>query len=98
MPLTIRKNSFLFILAFILHSTLTAQVVGSVMNEVFKKTTLVPQATGLNDPWEITYASDGKLWITVAKDYKILRMDPATGTRDTVLNIAPGATGYLTAA
>jgi PQQ-dependent dehydrogenase (s-GDH family) len=67
------------------------------MNEVFKQTTLVPQATGLNDPWEITYASDGKLWITVAKDYKILRMDPVTGTQVTVLDISPSATGYLTA-
>jgi PQQ-dependent dehydrogenase (s-GDH family) len=74
---------------------MTAQVVGSVMNEVFKQTTLVPQASGLNDPWEITYGADGKLWITVAKDYKILRMDPSNGTQTTVLDISPTASGYL---
>jgi len=67
------------------------------MNEVFKQTTLVPQATGLNDPWEITYGSDNFLWITVAKDYKILRMNPSTGTQTTVLDISPTSSGYLTA-
>jgi PQQ-dependent dehydrogenase (s-GDH family) len=66
------------------------------MNEVFKQTTLVPQASGLNDPWEITYGADGKLWITVAKDYKVIRMDPSTGTQTTVLDISPTASGYLT--
>lgn len=77
--------------------TSSANVTGSVMNEVFKQTTLVPQASGLNDPWEITYGPDSMLWITVAKDYIVQRMNPNTGTQTTVLNIAPGATGYLTA-
>ena len=71
-------------------------VTGSIMNEVFKQTTLVPQASGLNDPWEITYGLDSFLWITVAKDYKILRMDPVTGAQTVVLDISPTATGYLT--
>jgi PQQ-dependent dehydrogenase (s-GDH family) len=96
MPLTIRKNYFLGIIAIFLTNSITAQVVGSVMNEVFKQTTLVPQASGLNDPWEITYGADGKLWITVAKDYKVIRMDPSTGTQTTVLDISPTASGYLT--
>lgn len=74
------------------------QVLGNnLTKEVFKQTTLVPQSSGLNDPWEITYGSDGFLWITVAKDYKILRMDPANGNATTVLDISPTATGYLTA-
>jgi trimeric autotransporter adhesin len=71
-------------------------IIGSAMNEVFKQTLLVPASNPLNDPWEITYGSDGFLWITIAKDYKVLRIDPATGAVTTVLDIAPGATGYLT--
>jgi trimeric autotransporter adhesin len=71
-------------------------VVGSAMNEVFKQTLLVPASNPLNDPWEITYGSDGFLWITIAKDYKVLRMDPATGAYTTVLDISPTGTGYLT--
>jgi trimeric autotransporter adhesin len=73
-------------------------VIGSAMNEVFKQTLLVPASNPLNDPWEITYGTDGFLWITIAKDYKVLRMDPATGAVTTVLDIAPGASGYLTGA
>ncbi len=71
-------------------------VVGSAMNEVFKQTALVAASNPLNDPWEITYGSDGFLWITVAKDYKVLRINPATGAITTVLDISPGASGYLT--
>jgi trimeric autotransporter adhesin len=71
--------------------------VGSAMNEVFKQTTLVPQVSGLNDPWEITYGPDDSLWITIAKDYKVIKMHPTDGGSRTVLDISPGATGYLTA-
>ncbi len=73
-------------------------VTGSSMSEVFKQTTLVPQASGLNDPWEVTYGPDDSLWITVAKDYKVLKMHATDGGYRTVLDLAPGATGYLTAA
>lgn len=69
---------------------------GSAMNEVFKQTTLVPQASGLNDPWEITYGPDDSLWITVAKDYKVLKMHPTTGAYRTILDLSPTGTGYLT--
>jgi hypothetical protein len=72
-------------------------VTGSNMSEVFKQTTLVPQASGLNDPWEVTYGPDDSLWITVAKDYRVLKMHPSDGGYRTVLDLAPGATGYLTA-
>jgi PQQ-dependent dehydrogenase (s-GDH family) len=77
------------------------------MNEVFKETILngsidvspgAPYpANNLNNPWEITYGSDGFLWITEAKGYKVRRMDPVTGVSTTVLDLSPGITGYLTA-
>ncbi|HVZ55881.1 MAG TPA: PQQ-dependent sugar dehydrogenase [Chitinophagaceae bacterium] len=66
------------------------------MNEVYKQTVLSP-ANGLNDPWEITYGSDGYLWITESKGYKVYRMDPATGTKTTVLDISQNATFLPTA-
>jgi glucose/arabinose dehydrogenase len=68
----------------------------STMNEVFKQTTLVPQASGLNDPWEVTYGPDDSLWITVAKDYKILKMHKTNGGYRTILDLSPTGTGYLT--
>ena len=95
---TINFYYIAFIVLMFQQSFVNAQtVIGSVMNEVFKQTTLVNQASGLNDPWEVTYGSDNFLWITVAKDYKILRMDPTTGAQTTVLDLSPTATGYLTA-
>jgi trimeric autotransporter adhesin len=71
-------------------------VTGSTMNEVFKQTTLVGVSNQLNDPWEITYGSDGFLWVTEAKGYTVRRMDPATGAMTTVLDISPTGTGFLT--
>ena len=61
------------------------------MNEVFQQQILsAPQI--LADPWEITYGPDGYLWITEAKGYRLYRMNPTTGARDTVLNISQGST------
>jgi len=60
------------------------------MKEVFQMTTLSP-ASGLNDPWEITWGPDNYLWITEAKGYKVHRMDPATGVKVTVLDISSGS-------
>lgn len=61
------------------------------MAEVFQQTTLSP-ANVLNGPWEITYGPDGYLWITEAKGYKVYRMNPATGSKTTVLNISQNST------
>ncbi|RYE20648.1 MAG: hypothetical protein EOP51_17380, partial [Sphingobacteriales bacterium] len=67
---------------------------GSRLNEVFKRVDLVPVASGLNDPWEITYGHDGMLWITEAKGYKVRRLDPNTGAGTIVLDLAIGATAF----
>ncbi|HTE25130.1 PQQ-dependent sugar dehydrogenase [Flavitalea sp.] len=85
------KNYLLLLVTFViisnqLHSQLTGP--GSRMGEVFQRTDLVDATPGLNDPWEITYGSDGKLWITESKGYKIQRLDPSTGTGTTVLDLA----------
>jgi trimeric autotransporter adhesin len=62
----------------------------SRMNEVFKLTT-ISSAGNLNYPWEVTYGPDGYLWITEARGYKVVRMDPNTGQKNTVLDISQGS-------
>lgn len=68
----------------------------SRMKEVFKME-ILSGINQLNDPWEITYGPDGYLWVNEARGYKVHRMDPNTGTKTTVLDLAQGASGYLTA-
>jgi trimeric autotransporter adhesin len=60
---------------------------GSRMNEVFKLTT-ISTSGNLNYPWEVTYGPDGYLWITESRGYKVVRMDPNTGQKNTVLDIS----------
>jgi PQQ-dependent dehydrogenase (s-GDH family) len=38
-------------------------------------------ATGLEDPWEVTWGPDGWLWITERVGKRIVRIDPESGTR-----------------
>jgi glucose/arabinose dehydrogenase len=78
--------------------TLSNQLVGqgSRMKEVFKQTILsVPGV--LADPWEVTYGPDDSLWITESKGYKVYRVSPVDGGRQTVLDISQGST-FLPAA
>jgi trimeric autotransporter adhesin len=69
------------------------QVGSGRMKEVFHQQIIsAPQV--LADPWEVTYGPDNKLWITESKGYRVYRMDPTTGVRDTVLNISQGSTFF----
>jgi trimeric autotransporter adhesin len=67
-------------------------VVGSGrMNEVYNQQILsAPQV--LADPWEVTYGPDNALWVTESKGYRVFRVNPTTGVRDTVLDISQGST------
>jgi len=38
-------------------------------------------ASGFEDPWEVTYGPDGWLWITERVGKRVVRVDPANGTR-----------------
>lgn len=70
----------------------TTSTVGSGrLNEIYQQTILSTPSL-LNDPWEITYGPDGYLWITESKGYRVLRMDPNTGARTTVLDLGWGST------
>lgn len=60
------------------------------MKEMYQQTILSSINT-LDNPWEVTYGPDNKLWITESKGYRLYRMDPVTGNRDTVLDISQGS-------
>ncbi len=45
-------------------------------------------ATGLADPWEITWGPDGFLWVTERAAKTVTRVNPADGSKTTVLTIA----------
>src|SRR5579871_5960183 len=45
-------------------------------------------AAHLIDPWSVCYGPDNELWITEAKSYKVSRIDPVTGDRQVILDLA----------
>ena len=44
-------------------------------------------ASGLEDPWEVTYGPDGWLWITERVGKRVVRVNPADGTRKVAITI-----------
>jgi trimeric autotransporter adhesin len=71
----------------------SSNVTAGRMNEVYQQT-IFSTPNILADPWEITYGSDGFLWITESKGYRLFRMNPNTGERTTVLNLSRGSTFF----
>ena len=107
-PIPMKMPPFFLLSGLLLSATAFSQtnITGSRMKEVFQETIIhgtevanigdpVPSGN-LNNPWEITYGPDHFLWITEAKGYRVRRMNPATGAVTTILDLSPGASGYLT--
>ena len=44
-------------------------------------------ASDLEDPWEVTYGPDGQLWITERVGKRVVRIDPADGSRKVAVTI-----------
>jgi PQQ-dependent dehydrogenase (s-GDH family) len=44
-------------------------------------------ASGLDGPWELTWGPDGQLWATERKGRRVIRINPANGTRSTLLTV-----------
>ncbi|MEP7280056.1 MAG: PQQ-dependent sugar dehydrogenase [Bacteroidota bacterium] len=65
---------------------------GSRMNEMFQRTDLIPAASGLSDPWEVTYGPDDSLWVTEAKGYKVYKVSPVSGAKRMILDISQSST------
>jgi trimeric autotransporter adhesin len=61
------------------------------MKEIYQQT-VMSAPNVLADPWEITLGPDNNLWITESKGYRLYKMNPNTGVRDTILNISQGST------
>lgn len=68
-----------------------SNVVAGRMNEVYQ-TQILSSPQALLDPWEVIYGPDDNLWVTEAKGYRVYRINPTTGVRDTILDISQNAT------
>jgi PQQ-dependent dehydrogenase (s-GDH family) len=49
--------------------------------------TVCTVASGLSDPWEITYGPDHFLWVTEARGYRVSRINPETGEKQLLLDL-----------
>lgn len=80
------KNLILF-LVIVLFTTnkISAQRVEIWSNQIFQIDTL---SAKLSYPWEITYGPDDSLWVTEARNYRVVKIHPHTGGKRTVLNLA----------
>src|SRR6476659_4098502 len=43
--------------------------------------------SGLEGPWELTWGPDGQLWATERKARRVIRINPADGSRTTLLTV-----------
>ena len=44
-------------------------------------------ASGLGNPWEVTWGPDGQLWITERTAFRVTRVNPADGTKKVALTL-----------
>lgn len=80
-----------FILNCMLAGTaLYAQELSTPAKEDFKIRIV---ADKLSDPWAISYGPDNQLWVTESKNYKVWRIDPATGRKEQLLDLS-GQRGF----
>lgn len=78
------KKLFLLIpIVFIAYQFTNAQPSATRMKEIFSETIIATNAANLNSPWEITYGSDGYLWITESKTFLIRRILPTASYTST---------------
>ena len=51
-------------------------------------------ATGLDGPWEITWGPDQHIWATERRGRRVIRINPADGTRTTLLSLPEAHTTF----
>jgi PQQ-dependent dehydrogenase (s-GDH family) len=61
-----------------------SQAIKGAMGEKFEVRIV---ADKLSDPWEIVYGPDSSLWVTEARGYRVLRVNPKTGNKTVILDI-----------
>lgn len=74
----------ILIIEYFLAFTGNAQTATGPLGETFHYRVV---ANSLSDPWEITYGPDNYLWVTEAKGYKVSRINPATGSKTTLIDL-----------
>ena len=83
-----------FLLSAILPATLPARDSPDSVLRGTKQFSRRVLATGLANPWEITWGPDNMLWVTERTGKRIVRIDPETGNRTVAISIpevsAPG--------
>jgi PQQ-dependent dehydrogenase (s-GDH family) len=52
-----------------------------------KRFTMRVVASGLDNPWEVIWGPDGKLWVTERSALRITRLDPVTGERQVLARL-----------
>lgn len=76
---------FLFLVLLFANSSVSAQSKALTNDANFDIRVI---ADKLSDPWEVTCGPDDFLWVTEAKGYRVLRIDPASGKRQVLLDLS----------
>ncbi|MBN8666959.1 MAG: PQQ-dependent sugar dehydrogenase [Chitinophagales bacterium] len=66
---------------------LSATIKGFPQSEPFSKRVV---ASAFNSAWEVVYGPNDSLWVTENRTWKVYRVDIATGTKTTVLDLRSG--------
>src|SRR5688572_18584450 len=73
---------FCFLFLWILQTQTSASAQAG--DKLFTKKVI---AENLDDPWTVICGPDQHLWITEAKGYRVIRINPQTGSRDTLVDL-----------
>ena len=77
--------------ALVLVSAAAARQDPTIVVNPPEKFTMRVIATGLDGPWEITWGPDQQIWATERRGRRVIRINPADGTRTTLLSLPEAA-------
>ena len=80
--------------AFVLVSVVTARQDPTIVVNPPEKFTMRVLATSLEGPWEITWGPDQQIWATERRGRRVIRINPADGTRTTLLSLPEAHTTF----
>src|SRR5678816_685697 len=80
-------------LTFVFGAVLAAVSAGAAMQDPTivtnppERFTMRVVTTGLEGPWEVTWGPDQQLWVTERRGRRVVRINPADGSRTTLLTL-----------
>ncbi|MCE7060237.1 PQQ-dependent sugar dehydrogenase [Dyadobacter sp. CY343] len=83
--MSLYKGLPFYLLAFCFLATAEVVPAQEPGQEKFEKRVI---AKGISDPWEIVFGPDAHLWVTESKEYRVLRVDPATGNKEVLADLS----------